>query len=405
MKSVGLVVEYNPFHNGHAFHLQASKKKAEADVVIAVMSGNFLQRGEPALVSKWYRTQMALLNGVDIVFELPYCFAVQKAETFANGAVSILNAAGCNSLCFGSESGEISDFLETIAYLKDQHKVFNENIKHFMETGLSYPKAIALAFQQLPNSEKYLDLSKPNNILGFQYIQAMQEHGSTMKPLTVARKNADYHDEHFASETIASATSIRKAIFSKEKENVNIGQYVPGPTNMLLQEYQHRFGRFHCWEDYWDLLQYRLITSSPEELQNVYEIEEGLENRLIEAAHTSTNFQDFMSQMKTKRYTWTRLQRLSVHVLTNSKKTEMKSLSGNAAYLRLLGMTSTGKEYLNKMKKHFSLPLVAKLSAYKNSDILPDIKAARVYAMAFPKNIRKEMLLQEFKQPPIFIPS
>src|SRR3954447_5149175 len=165
MKSVGLIVEYNPFHNGHAFHLQASKEAAEADIVIAVMSGNFLQRGEPALVSKWHRTQMALLNGVDIVFELPYCFATQKAETFANGAVSILNAVGCDTLCFGSESGDISSFLQTIEYLDTQHSSFNKNIKQFIDTGVSYPKALSLAFQQLPESEKYLDLSRPNNIL------------------------------------------------------------------------------------------------------------------------------------------------------------------------------------------------------------------------------------------------
>ncbi|GHI01268.1 nucleotidyltransferase [Neobacillus kokaensis] len=403
MKAVGLIVEYNPFHNGHAFHLQASKEAANADVVIAVMSGNFLQRGEPALVSKWYRTQMALQNGVDLVFELPYHFAVQKAETFASGAVSILDAAGCESLCFGSESGDISAFLQTISFLQEKQGFFNENIKRHMATGISYPKAISLAYQGLSGAEKFLNLAKPNNILGFQYIKAILEQNSKLEPLTIARKHADYHDEHFASETIASATSIRKAIFSEEMESANIGQYVPEPTNRLLQQYKREYGGFHCWERYWDLLQYQLVTTNLEELKEIYEMEEGLENRLMAAALSSTNFQEYMQRIKTKRYTWTRLQRLSVHVLTNTKKTEMKSMPQKAAYLRLLGMTETGKEYLNKRKKQFNLPIVAKLSAFKEEEIIQDIKAARIYAMAFPKKIRTQMLLQEFKQPPIFV--
>lgn len=403
MKAVGVIVEYNPFHNGHAFHLQASKEAANADVVIAVMSGNFLQRGEPALVSKWYRTQMALLNGVDLVFELPYSFAVQKAETFANGAVSILDAAGCDSLCFGSENGDIAAFTQTITFLEERHQLFNEYIKHHITKGISYPKALALSFQQLSGSDTILDLAKPNNILGFQYMNAIIGQKSRLKPLTVARKNANYHDEHFASETIASATSIRKAIFADETETTNIGQYVPEPTKRLLQEYKQKYGGFHRWENYWDLLQYRLITSTPKELRELYEMEEGLENRLINAAHTSTTFQEYMEKIKTKRYTWTRLQRLSVHVLANAKKIEMKKYSDQASYLRLLGMTTTGREYLNKMKKHFSLPLVSRLSAYKKDEILPDIQAAQVYAMAYPKGIRNEMLMKEFTQPPIFI--
>ncbi|MGG3466556.1 nucleotidyltransferase [Neobacillus pocheonensis] len=403
MKAVGLIVEYNPFHNGHAYHLQAAKEAAGADVVIAVMSGNFLQRGEPALVSKWYRTRMALLNGVDLVFELPYRFAVQKAETFANGAVSILDAAGCESLCFGSESGDISSFLQTIHFLEENQKSYDENIKQFIHTGVSYPKAMALAFQHLSDSEKFLDLAKPNNILGFQYIKAIHKQKSSIKPLTVQRKNADYHDEHFASETIASATSIRKAIFAGDDNNIDISQFIPIPTKHLLIEYIQKFGMFHHWESYWNYLQFRLIQCTPEQLREIYEVEEGLENRLIAAALESDNFQDFMQKIKTKRYTWTRLQRLCIHILTNTCKSDMAGLPEKADYLRLLGMTSTGKEYLNKMKKQFSLPLVSKLSSYKEKNIFSDIKAARIYSLGIRININHALLLQEYKETPIFI--
>jgi predicted nucleotidyltransferase len=168
MKAVGVIVEYNPFHNGHAYHLQAAKELAQADLAIAVMSGNFLQRGEPALISKWYRTRMALLNGVDIVLELPYRFATQKAETFANGAVTILDAIGCHSLCFGSESGDISSFFETVDYLDTHKERFDEKIKMNIKSGVSYPKALSLSFQSLSSPENILSLDKPNNILGFQ---------------------------------------------------------------------------------------------------------------------------------------------------------------------------------------------------------------------------------------------
>ncbi|MDN3014868.1 nucleotidyltransferase [Paenibacillus sp. BSR1-1] len=403
MKAVGLIVEYNPFHNGHAFHLQAAKEAAEADVVIAVMSGDFLQRGEPALVSKWHRARMALLNGVDLVFELPYRFAVQKAETFANGAVSILDEAGCESLCFGSESGDISLFHQTVDFLEENQKILDENIKRFINTGVSYPKAMAMAFGHLTDSGRYLDLAKPNNILGFQYIKAIHNQKSSIRPLTVARKNADYHDEHFASETIASATSIRKAIFSEDDHKTDISQYVPIPTKRLLFDYFQKYHMFHQWENYWSYLQFQLIQVTPEQLKEIYEVEEGLENRLISAAIESNSFHEFMQKIKTKRYTWTRLQRLCVHILTNTKKTDIAGLSDKAQYLRLLGMTEKGKEYLNRMKKQFSLPVVSKLSSHKEKNIIHDIKAARIYSMVIPNFSKSELFQEEFKKPPFYI--
>ncbi|MCM2533512.1 nucleotidyltransferase [Neobacillus pocheonensis] len=403
MKAVGVIVEYNPFHNGHAFHLQAARQASEADVVIAVMSGDFLQRGEPALVSKWSRAKMALLGGVDIIFELPYRFATQKAKTFANGAVSILDAAGCEFLCFGSESGDLTSFLRTIDYLEEQKASYNEYIKSMMNTGVSYPKALSLSFQQLADSENHLDLTKPNNILGFQYIKAIKQLESSITPLTVQRKNADYHDEHFASETIASATSIRKALFSSENGKNSIDKFIPETTHQLLQKYYNDYGIFHQWENYWSLLQFRLLQTSPEELRENYEMEEGLEYRFIASAIESNSFQEFMQKIKTKRYTWTRLQRTCVHILTNAKKTEMASVSEKATYLRLLGMTKNGKKYLNTRKNHFSLPLVSRLSSYKQKEISLDIKASRIYSLAVPNHHQSELLNQEYKQPPIYI--
>ncbi|MFP7296020.1 nucleotidyltransferase [Neobacillus niacini] len=403
MKAVGVIVEYNPFHNGHAYHLQAAKETAHADLAIAVMSGNFLQRGEPALVSKWYRTKMALLSGVDIVLELPYPFATQKAETFANGAVSILDAIGCQSLCFGSESGDISTFQQTVEYMNTHKEHLDEKIKMNIKTGVSFPKALSLSFQSLSSTENVLSLDKPNNILGFHYVKAIRKQNSSIVPLTIKRKNADYHDEHFTAETIASATSIRKALFSSAAGNSAIEQYVPEATSTLLKQYLKEYGNFHEWENYWNLLRFRLLHSSPKELREIYEVEEGIENRLITAALDSGTFKEFMQKVKTKRYTWTRLQRICVHILTNTKKSEMSTTLEKAAYLRLLGMTKTGKEYLNKYKSQFNLPLVSKISAYKENFISLDIKASRVYSFGLPTQHAEILLHQEYKQPPIYV--
>lgn len=401
MKSVGVIVEYNPFHNGHAYHLQAAKETAHADLAVAVMSGNFLQRGEPALVSKWYRTKMALLSGVDIVLELPYQFATQKAETFANGAVSVLDAIGCHSLCFGSESGDISTFKQTVDYMELHKDCLDEKIKMNIKTGVSFPKALSLSFQSLSSTENLLSLDKPNNILGFHYVKALKKQKSSIIPLTIKRKNADYHDEHFATETIASATSIRKALFTSN--NSSIEQYVPNTTGTLLKEYLNEYGNFHEWENYWSFLRFRLLHSSPEELREIYEVAEGIESRLIAAALESSTFKEFMEKVKTKRYTWTRIQRICVHILTNTKKTEISGTLEKASYLRLLGMTKRGKEYLNKNKSQFNLPLISKLSAYKENDILLDIKASRVYSCGLGKQYGNILLQQEFKQPPIYV--
>jgi len=402
MHAVGLIVEYNPFHNGHAYHLMAAKEKAQADVVVAVMSGNFLQRGEPALVSKWYRTKMALLGGVDIVLELPYRFSTQQAEVFANGAVSILDAVGCDTLCFGSESGDIDSFVKTWEFLEGRQE-YEEQIRQYIKTGISYPKALQLSFEHLDQTGDLVDLTKPNNILGFQYIKTIKAQKSSMKAITVKRMHADYHDEVFTSETIASATSIRKALFSGNEAFKSIERYVPVHTRELLHEYYDRFGLFHQWENYWPCLKFRLLQVDPTELREIYEVEEGLENRLIRMSLEAHTFQEFIQKVKTKRYTLTRLQRICTHILTNTRKSEMSQVQQKATYLRLLGMTENGRTYLNKAKANMSLPLISRLRAYQQTDIRPDIRAARIYSAILPYSGNKNLFYEEYRQPPIYL--
>lgn len=403
MKAVGVVVEYNPFHNGHLFHLQQAKEQSGAKIAVAAMSGNFLQRGEPALVSKWARTRMALSAGVDIVFELPYRFATQHAEIFADGAVSILSAAGCSSLIFGSESGDLGAFKRTIQFLEKNNEQFQENIKYYTSKGNSYPKSISLSFQSLSPSETFIDISSPNNILGLHYIQAINRQESRMLPETITRKSAGYHDEHFSSATIASATSLRKALFGASGEMDTIKSLVPDSTFEQLAVYKEKFGGFQSWENYWHLLKYKLLQSSPAEIRDFYEVEEGLENRLLSTAASSKSFHEFMESIKTKRYTWTRLQRVCLHILTNTKKEEMKKPQNTVNYLRLLGATEKGREYLKQNKKNFTIPVISKLSAYSDPDLDLDIKASRIYALGQNGEGQEELLREEFSRPPIML--
>ncbi|BCB03243.1 nucleotidyltransferase [Bacillus sp. KH172YL63] len=403
MLATGVVVEYNPFHNGHLFHLKETKKATGADIVVAVMSGHFLQRGEPALVSKWARTKMALAAGVDIVIELPYSFATQHAEIFSRGAISLLHSMGCESFCFGSEDGDIEAFEETVSFIDRNKTSYNAFIKEYIQDGMSYPSALSSAFNMLGKNDSIIDLSKPNNILGFHYMEARNEIASSMKAFTITREAAGYHDQHFSSSSIASATSIRKSIFGAGSDE-EVTPYLPMTSIDEMKKYSAEFGGYHRWENYWDLLQFKLLTSPTEELKEIYEIEEGIENRMKQCAKTSVSFEDFMMKLKTKRYTWTRLQRMLLHVLTNTKKDEMRSRHDAPRYIRLLGMNSAGREYLGHQKKHLPLPMISKLSGADQEDIKLDVRGAEIYALGLKDvHARKKLLHQEWAHPPVIV--
>jgi predicted nucleotidyltransferase len=402
MESTGIVVEYNPFHNGHDYHFRQARKLSGADVVIAVMSGNFLQRGEPAIVSKWTRTEMALNAGIDLVVELPYAFAVQHADTFARGAIGILGELRCQSFCFGSESGTIKDFETSRDFLDEHKRDFNKQVQFLIKTGISYPQAMAESFRTLAFPGKSVDLSKPNNILGFQYLQANHNLSNPMVPLTIARKNANYHDESLSSETIASATAIRKALFEGQIDFDKIRRYLPEYSAKGLIEYEESFGHLHNWKHYWPFLQYQFLTLELKELASIYEVEEGIEFRLKRAAEESESFEAFMNKVKTKRYTWTRIQRMCVHILTHSKKAEMLERSQAPEYIRLLGMNQKGREYLNKIKKELALPLVSRLASLSPELIKLDVKSSQVHAHVLNEPARQRLLKMEYGQPPLF---
>ncbi|MSN99847.1 hypothetical protein BHT95_09980 [Bacillus paralicheniformis] len=404
MKAVGLVVEYNPFHNGHLYHIKEAKSETRSEVAVAVMSGSFLQRGEPAVVSKWARTKMALASFADVVVELPYIFAVQKAETFAEGAVAILNELGCASLFFGSEHGDIEAFLNTAAHTIEHEDGLNEEAKKQIAFGLSYPQAMAKAFRAVTgDGRNIVDLSKPNNILGFHYVKAIVQKQYSMKPETVKRRSSGYHDSAFPeADRIASATSIRKSIF-ETGSLANSRFYLPKPSIDELNEYARTFGMWHSPEDYFPFLKYSLHTMDTEELKGIYEVEEGLEHRAKKAIRKAGSFKEYMELLKTKRYTWTRLQRMNTHILTKTKKADVKRMLNEPypAYIRLLGMTKKGQAYLAEKKKSLSVPLITKTGSFSHPSLQLDIKAGQVYSAPLKEPERTMLTEQEYSLSPI----
>ena len=403
MNITGIVVEYNPFHNGHALHVQQSKTKTNADIVVAVMSGNFLQRGEPAIVSKWSRTKMALSAGVDIVIELPYVFATQHAEVFAQGAISILNEIGAKSICFGSESGDITEFITLYNFIKKHETTYNLYIQESLKKGYSYPKALASAFKKLDQQNEILDLSLPNNILGYHYVKAIFEQGAQINPFTIKRTKAQYHDQEIPAHSIASATSIRETLIKQKKDLKTIEHVVPETTFNELSNYTNAYDSFQHWERLYPYLKYKVLTTKQQHLKDIYEAEEGLENRITHLIKDTTSFQQLMERLKTKRYTWTRLQRFCLHTLTNTTKEEMSIRKDQCPYIRILGMNKTGRQYISNRKKKLEVPLISTISKLDHPFIHTESRATSCYSLGYPSSVQKKLIQEEYAHPPIII--
>lgn len=401
MKAVGIIVEYNPFHNGHLHHIKQARAVSGASIVIAVMSGQFLQRGEPAIIDKWHRTEMALAGGVDIVMELPYIYSTAHATDFAKGAISLLSAIGCDSFAFGSENGSITAFLNTYHLIENNRTTYNEHIREYLQTGISYPKALHAAYEKLKQNEdnSYIDLAQPNNILGFHYIEAAASLQCNMTPLTITRIEAGYHDDIKVGKEIASATGIRKAIF-EQKNLVAIQNYAPISTFNIMKKWHDEFNVFASWEAFWPLLKFSIIRHTPQQLTQFTEVSEGIEFALIKAAKSSDHFKEFMMKIKSKRYTWTRLQRMLTHIFTGFTKEQLNSFTSPSA-IRLLGMTKEGQSYLSAHKKEFSLPLISRVGATDDAILQIDIHATDMYALGIELHRGQKKINKDYQTPPI----
>lgn len=403
MKATGLVVEHNPFHNGHAYHAQQARNTTGADVVIAVMSGNFLQRGEPALVDKWTRAKMSLQAGVDLVVELPYRYATASAKEFASASIFLLNALKADSFVFGSEDGDIGAFHQTVQLIRSNEYVYHQAIREAVQSGSSYPKALQHAFvtlQTLVPGQDVVDLSKPNNILGYHYTEACYTYSLPITPQTIQRIGAGYHDEITPTQSIASATGIRKALFETQELHT-AASFMPQTTLNELDSWFTSYRQFASWSQFWPTLRFAILSKTSQQLAAIAEVTEGIEHALLKHAASSSSYEEFMQKLKSKRYTWTRLQRMLTHIYTGFLETERTDKLPDA--IRLIGMSNKGQLYLNSVKKNLDLPLVSRLASSKSSLIAQDIRASNVYYLGFESKKLHQLVGHEYKKLPLMI--
>ncbi len=380
--TVGIIAEYNPFHNGHLYHIQKIKEKWNDCTIVLVLGGNFLQRGDASILNKWTKTEIALNYGVDLVIELPFPFATQSADIFARGVISILNALNVDYLVFGSESDDIES-LKTLAEVGLYHKEYIALAKLYLNEGKNYPTALSLALKEITGKE----ITLPNDILGLTYVKEIMRTKSKIIPLTIKRKS-NYHSSKETKE-IASASSIRQ----RWKEQKDISHQVPKETKEAL-EMEH-----HDLEDYFPFFQYKVL--SEPDLKKYQTVDEGIENKLKKEMDSATSFEDLLNKLKTKRYTHNRLKRMFVHILVGFTKEEWKACQ-EVSYLRILGFTEKGKMYLNKQKKKTKLPILSKFSSYEKTMLPLELRATKVYAMTRSKEEKKALIKREYTQAPLY---
>lgn len=383
MKIAGIVAEYNPLHRGHLFHIHETRRLLKADGIICVMSGNFTQRGEPAIIDKWARAEMAIRAGADLVFEIPVIFAVRSAYHFARGAITLLDMTGVTThLSFGSEQGELVPLQELAAILHQEPPVLRTYLKHYLDAGHSYPaaraRALAAYFEHLSIQKPYsvIDiLAQPNNLLAIEYLRFLKDIDSSMIPVTITRKGAGYYEP--GNIEYPSASYIRSRLYEHTPVDELTG--LPSFTrDIIRREFENGRGPV-AQKHLADIILYLLRRLPLEDLAAVDDIAEGLEHRLKKAAETSSNLEQLISSVKTRRYNRTRINRILFYLLTGITREKSTRLTEHGpAYLRLLGFSPQGRKILQNMKMKSRLPIITKLG--------------RIEGNRYPDPIMREML-------------
>lgn len=363
MKIVGLIAEYNPFHNGHQYHIEKAREITGADAVIVVMSGNFVQRGTPAIMPKHLRTEAALKGGASVVIELPVCYATGSAEYFAYGAVSIFEKLGCiDSICFGSECGNIEVLQDLAKIIHDEPKQYKESLSLYLRQGDSFPLARQKAMKDfLKSNVADSILGEPNNILGIEYLKALYRLDSKIKPYTIQRVGSHYHNDYL-QKSYSSASAIRKAMSqTMELDEFDIENQMPTSCASLIKEaYGQRYPIYA--NDFSLLLKYKLLTENKKSLMEYADVSEELANRILNSLNDYVSFEQFCELLKTKEMTYARISRALIHILLDIKNEDLSEI----AYARVLGFRDDNSEVLSQIKRHATISLVTKLPSVEN---------------------------------------
>ena len=370
MASVGIIAEYNPFHNGHLYQIQEIKKKYKDATIIIAMSGNFTQRGEPAIIDKWTRASLAIKNGADLVVEIPYAFTTQSADYYSYAGITLLENLKVDKLIFGSESNNIEDITE-IAKAELENEDFDKLVKIYSKFGYNYPTALSLTLKDLTGKV----INTPNDILGITYIKTILKNNYNIKPETIKRTN-DYHDKTITG-TISSATSIRENINDLEK----IKTAIPKNTYKALQN-----NIIHRREDYYTYLKYKILTDT--NLEQYHLVDQDLASKLKKYITSSKNYEELIQKAKSKNETYSKISRALLQILCNYTKEEHKKHK-KITYIRLLGFNKNGKNYLNQIKKEMTLPIISKISRNQDSMLTLELNTTKIYTLPY-KNQEEE---------------
>ena len=360
MKILGITAEYNPFHNGHKYHLQKSREITGADYVIAVMSGNFTQRGEAAILDKWERSRLAVENGADLVLELPFVFACARGEKFAAGAVDILAGAGATHISFGSESGDVESLRNLVIEIKGNQDKIDLARTVFMGEGNSYARSFQQAVGEVLGGDAASLMLAPNNILAIEYLRRIEEKGYAVEPIAVKRHGSGYFDENERA-GFAGATAVRNLIKSGNAEAS--GKYVPDNVHKVLTGIPQR--QYDTDYAVFQLIRAEIIKSSNESLSKIYCMGEGLHNKLKKEIIKAGNLQELISSVVSRRYTEAAVRRLMVYTLLGIRERE----TADQLYGRVLAAGAKGRELIRMMKKQeiADIPIISNIN--KEADI------------------------------------
>ena len=365
MQKIGIICEYNPFHNGHLYHLNYIKENYPDAIIILVMSGEFTERGDLSILSKWEKTNIALEYGINLVIELPFNFACQSADLFAYGAINILNKLKVDKIVFGSESNDIEK-LKKLANIQLQDDYFKD-VKNYLKDGDNYPLAMAKALNDT-------NFNNPNDILGLAYVREIIKNKYNIEPITIKRTN-DYNSKELENE-ITSATSIREALEKKK----DIKKYVP---NLV---YEYLKNDIPSLDDYFKYLKFRIINEQ-EEIIKYQGVDEKILKRIIDNISDATNFNDLILKIKCKNYSYNRIKRMLIYILIGFKKDDNKK---EIEYIRILGFDNKGQKYLKEIKKDINVLIITSYRNNKNDSLNLNTKITKLL------NLENKKLVNEF---------
>lgn len=391
-KRIGIIAEYNPFHNGHLYQIQKAKELTGADTVITVMSGNFTQRGDTSLINKFEKAKIALQNEVDMVIELPTIYSISSAENFALGGVKILNEIGnIDYLVFGIEEENLEKLQAIADVLVNEDDEFKRNIKEELDKGNSYPKAREIVLKKVLSSENVENImQKPNNILAIEYLKALKTTNSKIKPFAIKRKNTMHNDENI-NENYASGTYIRK-LFIENNFN-EIKKVVPKYTYERLLELKNQGTYVSSINDFSDIVIYKIRTMTKEEISQIADVNEGLENSIKLASTTCKTIDEIIDKVSTKRYTKTRISRILTYILLDITKSEMEQSKNANQYIRVLGINKKCEGILKTINNNKLITSLKKFEENNRENQLLNIdkKATEIYTIKYPKSVQAKL--------------